>query len=83
MYNINYFGDSMKKNKNLEMKIYELLGVKIFRKIAFSLASIISLPKKRKMTKEEWENYNNKTSNYNIGKVKDLDDEKNIKSKCT
>ena len=43
----------MKKNKNLEMKIYELLGVKIFRKIAFSLASIISLPKKRKMTKEE------------------------------
>ncbi len=73
----------MKKNKNLEMKIYELLGVKIFRKIAFSLASIISLPKKRKMTKEEWENYNNKTSNYNIGKVKDLDDEKNIKSKCT
>lgn len=42
----------MKKNKNLEMKIYELLGVKIFRKIAFSLASIISLPKKRKMTKE-------------------------------
>lgn len=78
MYNINYFGDSMKKNKNLEMKIYELLGVKIFRKIVFSLASIISLPKKRKMTKEEWENYNNKTSNYNIGKVKDLDDVKKI-----
>lgn len=69
----------MKKNKNLEMKIYELLGVKIFRKIAFSLASIISLPKKRKMTKEEWENYNNKTSNYNIGKVKDLDDIKKYK----
>lgn len=69
----------MKKNKNLEMKIYELLGVKIFRKIAFSLASIISLPKKRKMTKEEWENYNNKTSNYNIGKVKDLDDVKKYK----
>ena len=68
----------MKKNKNLEMKIYELLGVKIFRKIVFSLASIISLPKKRKMTKEEWENYNNKTSNYNIGKVKDLDDVKKI-----
>ena len=44
----------MKKNKNLEMKIYELLGVKIFRKIVFSLASIISLPKKRKMTKEEF-----------------------------
>ena len=69
----------MKKNKNLEMKIYELLGVKIFRKIAFSLAYIISLPKKRKMTKEEWENYNNKTSNYNIGKVKDLDDVKKYK----
>jgi len=73
----------MKKNKNLEMKIYELLGVKIFRKIVFSLASIISLPKKRKMTKEEWENYNNKTSNYNIGKVKDLDDVKKYKSKYT
>lgn len=69
----------MKKNKNLEMKIYELLGVKIFRKIVFSLASIISLPKKRKMTKEEWENYNNKTSNYNIGKVKDLEDVKKYK----
>ena len=31
------------------------------------------------MTKEEWENYNNKTSNYNIGKVKDLDDVKKYK----
>ena len=79
LYNINYFGGSMKKNKNLEMKIYELLGVKIFRKMAFTLAYIISLPKKRKMTKEEWENYNNKTSNYNIGKVKDLDDVKKYK----
>lgn len=69
----------MKKNKNLEMKIYELLGIKIFRKMAFTLAYIISLPKKRKMTKEEWENYNNKTSNYNIGKVKDLDDVKKYK----
>lgn len=69
----------MKKNKNLEMKIYELLGIKIFRKMAFVLAYIISLPKKRKMTKEEWENYNNKTSNYNIGKVKDLDDVKKYK----
>ena len=69
----------MKKNKNLEMKIYELLGVKIFRKIVFTLAYTISLPKKRKMTKEEWENYNNKTSNYNIGKVKDLDDVKKYK----
>lgn len=69
----------MKKNKNLEMKIYELLGIKIFRKMVFSLAYIINLPKKRKMTKEEWENYNNKTSNYNIGKVKDLDDVKKYK----
>lgn len=69
----------MKKNKNLEMKIYELLGIKIFRKMVFSLAYIINLPKKRKLTKEEWENYNNKTSNYNIGKVKDLDDVKKYK----
>lgn len=69
----------MKKNKNLEMKIYELLGVKIFRKMAFTLASIISLPLKLTMSKEEWKNYNNKTSNYNIGKVKDLDDIKKYK----
>lgn len=69
----------MKKNKNLEMKIYELLGVKIFRKMAFSLASILNLPLKLTMTKEEWKEYNNKTSNYNIGKVKDLDDVKKYK----
>lgn len=43
----------MKKNKNLEMKIYELLGVKIFRKMAFALAYILSLPLKLTMTKKE------------------------------
>lgn len=37
----------MKKNKNLEMKIYELLGVKIFRKMVFTLVYILSLPKRR------------------------------------
>ena len=66
---------NMKKNKNkdVEMRIYELLGVKIFRKMAFFLrdsfyALIIS-----KMSPDDRKNYLYHTfSNYNIGNSMDL-----------
>lgn len=70
----------MKKNKNIEMKIYELLGVKVFRKMAFGLRDILSFPLTIKMSKEERKNFLYHTaSNYNLGKVKSLEDVKKFK----
>lgn len=70
----------MKKTKNIEMKIYELLGVKVFRKMAFKLRDILAFPLTIKMSKEERKNFlNNTASNYNLGKVKSLEDVKKFK----
>ncbi len=62
------------------MKIYELLGVKIFRKMAFGLRDILLFPLTIKMSKEErkYRLYHT-ASNYNIGKVKSLEDVKKFK----
>lgn len=65
----------MKKNKNFEMRIYELLGIKIFRKMAFALRDKIWILFTLKMSKEERKDYLYHTaSNYNLGKVKSLED---------
>ena len=40
----------MKKNNNIEMKIYEILGVKIFRKIVLKISDFCL---KKLLTKEE------------------------------
>ena len=72
----------MKKNKNLEMKIYEAIGIKIFRKMAFKYISIFIYPLTIKMTKEERKEFiYNLDSIYNIGKVKNMDAVKNHKKK--
>lgn len=42
-----------KRKNNIELKIYELLGIKKFRKMAFKLRDILSLPFTIAMTKEE------------------------------
>lgn len=71
----------MKKNKSIEMRIYELLGVKVFRKMAFAFRDILRYPSTIKMTKEERHNFlYNTASNYNLGKVKNLEDVKNFKN---
>lgn len=47
----------MKKTKNIEMKIYELLGVKVFRKMVFTFRDILLFPLTIKMSKEEKRNF--------------------------
>lgn len=70
----------MKKNKNVEMRIYELLGIKTFRKMAFALRDKIWILFTLKMSKEERKEYLYHTaSNYNLGKVKSLEDVKKFK----
>lgn len=73
-------GFLMKKNKNIEMKIYELLGVKFFKKLAFGLRDILAIPLTIGMSKEERKEFLYDTaSNYNLGKVKSLEDVKKFK----
>ncbi len=73
----------MKKNKTVEMRIYELLGVKIFRKMAFGLRNLFFLPITIGMSKEErrraFASLNNTSTNYNLGKGRRLDDAKKFK----
>ena len=70
----------MKKNKNVEMRIYELLGVKTFRKMAFALRDKIWILFTLKMSKEERkESLYHTASNYNLGEVKSLEDVKKFK----
>lgn len=70
----------MKKVKNIEMKIYELLGVKVFRKMVFTFRDILLFPLTIKMSKEEKRDFfYNIASNYNLGKIKSLEDIKKFK----
>lgn len=70
----------MKKNKNIEMKIYELLGVKIFKKFIFRLFNTLEFFLTTKNSKEASKKaLYNPTSNYNLGKTKSLEDIKKFK----
>lgn len=69
-----------KKDKSIEMKLYELLGIKVFKKMAFFVRDIVTLPLTFKMPKEERKkSLYNTASNYNIGKSKSLEDIKKFK----
>ena len=59
--------------KNFEMKTYELLGIKYFKKIVLGIVYISIIPITRNLTKEERIKFmqNNKT-NYSLGKGYDL-----------
>lgn len=64
-------------NKNIELRIYELLGIKIFRKMAFCLYKILGFPFTIFMSKENRKNFYNAPNNYNMKKghgIKDLKD---------
>lgn len=71
----------MNKNReNIELKIYEFLGIKAFRKMAFGLRDKLSILFTLKMSKEERKYYLYHTrSNYNLGKVNSLEDVKKFK----
>lgn len=69
-----------KKDKSIEMKLYELLGIKVFKKMAFFVRDIVTLPLTFKMPKEERKkSLYNTASNYNIGKEKSFENIKKFK----
>lgn len=69
-----------KKGKNIELKIYELLGVKIFRKMAFGLRDTLAFPLTLKMSKEERKKFlYNTASNYIMKKGNGLQDLRDFK----
>lgn len=68
------------KFNNIEMKIYEALGVNLFKKFIFKLLDIALLPITSKMNKRDRYDYlYNTHSNYNIGQRKDLQSLRNFK----
>lgn len=70
----------MEKKKSVELKIYELLGIKKFRKMAFTLRDALVFPLTIKMSIEERKNFlYNKHTNYTIGKIKNIDNLKDFK----
>lgn len=69
-----------KKNKSIEMKIYEMLGIKKFKKFVLFLIELGVYPFTKHMTKEErrtmlW----NSGGNYHLGKVNSVEDVKKFK----
>ena len=69
-----------KKEKNIELKIYELLGVKTFRKLVFKLFYISIMPYTRHMTREErYNSIYNTPSNYNMKKGHGIQDLRDFK----
>lgn len=69
-----------KKEKNIELKIYELLGVKTFRKLVFKLLYISIMPYTRHMTREErYNSIYNTPSNYNMKKGHGMQDLRDFK----
>lgn len=69
-----------KKEKNIELKIYELLGVKAFRKLVFKLFYISIIPYTRHMTREErYNSIYNTPSNYNMKKGHGIQDLRDFK----
>ncbi len=68
-----------KKEKSIELKIYELLGVKTFKKIAFALRDRIFVLFTLKSSKEDrMKILYHTASNYNLGRVKSLEDIKKL-----
>lgn len=70
----------MKKNRNLELRVYELLGIKTFKKMTLRLRDMLYFPFTFKMSKIERKHISDSYStNYNIGKAKNLDSIKKFK----
>jgi len=66
--------------KSLEERLYELLGIKLFRKIVFLIRdSVITLFTLNLSKERRKELLYNTPSNYNIGKINCLEDIKNFK----
>lgn len=58
--------------KNKEMKLYEKLGVREFRWLAFSLRKVFLYPFTIGMSEKERRNFINRPDNYNMGYTRNL-----------
>lgn len=58
--------------KNKEMKLYEKLGVREFRWLAFSLRKVILYPFTIGMSEKERRNFMNRPDNYNMGYTRNI-----------
>lgn len=58
--------------KNKEMKLYEKLGVREFRWLAFSLRKVILYPFTIGMSEKERRNFINRPDNYNMGYTRNI-----------
>jgi len=73
---------SYTKLEKIELKTYELLGIKHFRKLVFKILEIFIYKKLKNMTKSERKKYMmNKRSNYNIGRDRSYERIKKFKNK--
>ena len=75
----------MKKHEKIEMKIYEFLGIKYFKKLVIGLVDIIillsTLKEFKTLTlKEKIFKINHIKSNYFIGKINSMEDVKKFKT---
>lgn len=68
-----------KNGKNIELKIYEALGIKTFRKMAFGLYKMVAFPFTIFMSKEERKDFYNMPNNYNMKKGHGLQDLRDFK----
>lgn len=69
-----------KKEKNIELRIYELLGIKIFRKMAFKFRDLIWVPLTLKISKEKrHEMLYNEPSNYIMNRGHGIQDLRDFK----
>lgn len=68
-----------KRRKNIELKIYELLGVKVFKKITLVLYKVIGFYSTIFMSKEKQNKYYSSPSNYNIARGHGLQDLRDFK----
>lgn len=69
-----------KKNKNIEMRIYELLGVKFWKKMVMGFMYLVALPLTIGMSKEGRRKFiHGAFTNYTMGKINSLEDIKKFK----
>lgn len=69
----------VKDKEDFELNLYEKIGIKYFKAFVLKIRDILLYFSTRKMTEEEKHDFLNSKSNYNIGKIKSLEDVINFK----
>lgn len=69
----------LKELRNIEKKLYETIGIKTFRKMAFCLYKILAMPILIFLSKEDRQEYLTLPNNYNMKKGNGIQDLKDFK----